>query len=131
MSTISDDELQKMIEDGKTTSSTDRDFVAYQRVFGILNEKHTFRPTGIEDSIISRIEHAKKRTAFREHIWLVLGVVFLILGGIIAIAISGFSVALSGWQRNIIMLGVCAGLVIIVLNTLDRKLLNRQAADRH
>ncbi|MEJ1236647.1 hypothetical protein WBG78_00880 [Chryseolinea sp. T2] len=130
MDTIPDDELQRMAEES-SASSNDRDFIAYQTVLRILSEKPVVRKSGIEDAVIAKITLSRKRSAFREHAWLIAGVVFLILGGVIAVAISGFTVALSGWQRNIMMLGLCGGLVIIALNALERKLLNRHTADHH
>lgn len=130
MDMISDDELQKKVEEGASPSQ-DRDFLAYKRVFDILGEKHPFTPTGMEEAVISRIEHTRRRSVLREHAWLAAGLVFLMLGGVIAVAISGVRISLSGWQRNIMMLGICGGLVIIGLNTLERKLLNRQPSGRH
>ena len=131
MNTISDDELQKMIEEGQSAPSRDRDVVAYQRVVDILGEKQPYSPTGIEDAVISKIERAKRRSTVREHVWLALGLVFLMLGGVVAIAMSGLSISFSGWQRYIMMLGICGAVVIVVLNNLERKLLNRHTAGRH
>jgi len=131
MNTISDDELQKMIEEGQSAPSRDRDVVAYKRVFDILGEKQPYSPTGIEDAVISKIERAKRRSTVREHVWLALGLAFLMLGGVVAIAMSGLSISFSGWQRYIMMLGICGAVVIVVLNNLERKLLNRHTAGRH
>ena len=130
MDPISDEELQRMAEQGSAPSN-DRDSAAYEKVFRLLGEKPILKSSGIEDAVIAKIEQARKRSSAREHFWLIAGVVFLILGGGIAVAISGFTVALSGGQQNIMMLGICGGLVIVVLNTLERKLLHRKSAGRH
>ena len=121
---ISDDDLQRMVEEGKSGPSDNRDLMSYQKLFAILGEPSAFRSTGIEDAVISKIELSRKRSTFREHLWLVAGIVLLMLIGIGAVTISSYRVALSGWQQHIIALGSCAGLVIILLNTIERKLLH-------
>ena len=125
MSTISDDELQRIVEEGGSTSSGGKDFMAYQKLFSILGEQPEHQPTRIADAVVSRIEASRKRTAVRDYIWLALGIFVLIVIGFIAVVVSGYRIPLSGWQRTILALGTCAGLVIMLLNTLERKLLHR------
>lgn len=125
MSTISDDELQKQVEEGREHSGDDREFAAYQKVFSILSEKPAYESIHIEDAVISKIEKAKRRSTVREYLWLAAGVMFLLIGGVIAVTMSDIRIYFSGWQRNIMMLGLFAGLVIVVLNAIERKLLNR------
>lgn len=125
MSTINDDELQRIVEEGNSKPSDDKDILAYQRLFSVLNERPEHRSSGIEEAIISRIETSRKRSTLRDYVWLSLGIVFLILIGLIAVAASGITFSLSGWQRTILALGTCAGVVIVLINAAERKLLHR------
>lgn len=122
---LSDDDLQRMAEEGHAPRSGDRDAVAYQKLFEILGEQIPHRPSGMEDVIIQKIDKRKRRSATIDHVWLVLGVLSMLLTGIVAVAISGVRFTLSPWQWNIIGLGICAGIVIGILNTIERKLLKR------
>ena len=106
-------------------NSANRDLMAYRKLFSILGEQPEHKPTGVEAAVIAKIEHSKKRSVFVDHLWLASGVVFLVLIGIVAVAVSSFRISFSGWQREIMALGVCAGVVIAVLNTIERKLLRR------
>jgi hypothetical protein len=124
MSNISDDELQRMAEDG-TPQSDDQDLRAYQKLFDILGEKPIHMSMGLEDAVIAKIELSNKQSARRDYLWLILGVFVLIVTGIVAVALSDFRVRLSDWQREIMTLGICAGLVIMLLNAIERKLLQR------
>jgi hypothetical protein len=45
--------------------------------------------------------------------------------GFVAVAVSTVRISLSGWQKEVIALGICAGVVIMVLNSIERKLLRR------
>jgi hypothetical protein len=124
---IIDDEWQRMAEEGKAVGSEDRDAMAYQRLFAILRERpEAATPTGFENLIIQKIERARKRSRALDHIGLITGLGLLVIIGAVATAASGLRIPLSGWQWNIMMLGICAGIVITVLNTIERKLLKRR-----
>ena len=138
MNRNADDDLQRMAEeeraaegressDSKNTDqySANRDLIAYRRLFSILGEQPEYKPTGIEAAVIAKIEHARKRSVLVDHVWLALGVFFLVVIGVVAVAVSTLSISFSGWQLKIMALGVCAGVVIVVLNTIERKLLRR------
>lgn len=120
---ISDDDLQQTAEEGGELRSGDRDAVVYQKLFEILREPVPYTSSGIEDAILSKIEKRKRRNVILDHLWLVLGVLFISLIGITAVALSGIRFTLTGWEWNIIGLGICGGIVIGILNTIERKLL--------
>jgi hypothetical protein len=75
--------------------------------------------------VIGKIEHARKRSVFADHVWLGIGVLFLLMIGIVAVAVSTVRISFSGWQKEIMALGICAAVVIVVLNSIERKLLRR------
>ena len=138
MNTNADDYLQRMAEEeraaegsgvadseGVDQNSANRDLMAYRRLFRILGEQPQYKPMGIEGAVIAKIEHARKRSVFVDHVWLALGVFFLVVIGVVAVAVSTLSISFSGWQLKIMALGVCAGVVIVVLNAVERKLLRR------
>lgn len=132
MSANADDELQRMAEEGgsmdsriRDLNSVSEDLMAYRKLFSILGQQPEHKPSGIEEAVITRIRQSRKRSAFVDHVWLALGIIFLGLIGIAAVAISGFRISLSGGQREIMALGICAGTVIVLLNVIERKLLRR------
>ena len=125
MSNITDDELQALAEGGAPDTTGNLDVQAYKKLFSMLGEEPTFSPSGMEEAVIARIELSKKQSSRRDYLWLSLGVIVLLLTGIIAVALSDFRIIFTNWQRGIMALGICAGVVIMVLNTLERKLLHR------
>ena len=132
MSTHTDDELQRMAEEAgsmdsnsRELNSPNRDLMAYRKLFSILGEQPEHKPTGIEAVVIAKIEHSRKRSVILDHVWLGVGVFFLVVIGIVAVVVSTVRISFSGWQLEIMALGVCAGVVIAVLNTIERKLLRR------
>lgn len=124
MSTDKDDELQRMAEEGRL-DSTDRDLMAYQALFKILRQQPTFATSGLEEGVIKKIEQARKRKLIVDHTWLVLGVFVVVVIGVLAVAISGYRIPMSPWQRQVLALGICAGIVIVALNAVERRLLQR------
>jgi len=124
MRNFTDDELQEMAEQD-APQSDNQDLRAYRKLFNILGEKPIHIPMGLEDAVIAKIELSNKQSARRDYLWFIIGIFALIITGIVAVAMSEFRVRLNDWQREIMALGTCAGLVIIVLNTIERKLLHR------
>src|SRR5689334_5507022 len=101
MSNITDDELQRLAEEGAPDTMGNLDLSAYKKLFSILGEEPTFSPSGMEEAVIARIELSKKQSSRRDYLWLSLGVIVLLLIGIIAVALSNFRIIFTNWQRGI------------------------------
>ena len=125
MSNITDDELQRLAEEGAPDTMGNLDLQAYKKLFSILGEEPAFSPSGLEEAVIARIELSKNQSTRRDYLWLSLGVIVLLLTGIIAVALSDFRVIFTSWQRGIMALGICADVVSMGLYTIERKLLHR------
>lgn len=125
MEEYTDEELQSMAEKGGSAGSADPDVKAYARLFDALGHQADYKPMGLEDAIIARIERRRRRSALADHLWLVAGLVFLVLIAGVVVAISGISIPMTDWQRTLMGLCACAGLLIALFNSIERKLLHR------
>ena len=122
---IDDDNLQRRMETKEAVEPNDADAVAYKRLFQILTETDTPTSLGIEDAVVAKIERQRKTSVLLDYVWLMAGIAFLAIVGLVAIVLYGPRLLLSGWQWNIVALAACAGVVVTLLNSIERRLLNR------
>lgn len=127
-----EEELQNNIE-ARNVSVNDADTKAYQHVFKSLKKEPEFTlPMGFADRVANMVaERNEKKIYTRDLIWLVVGVVFITIGFIIAIAVGGLKFDLSflsgiAEYKGLIIFGV---VFIGFLNWLDKKLLKDKHAN--
>jgi hypothetical protein len=90
---ISDDEIQKIIEQGGI--STDKDFDTYKLVFDGLksNPENLELDNGFPNKVMKRIK-AQQESALGVKFWLAVGVFIFLISGIVAVALTptGFKI---------------------------------------
>ncbi len=96
-----DEELQRKIESGHTVDDNDVDAASYKLVFKALSKQNEIRLSQhFSETIIAKIQAKQKRAAFRDFLWLMFGVLFLIVGFITATIVAGLTFEL-GFLREI------------------------------
>ncbi len=90
---INDDELQRLIEQGKT--STEEDFETYKLVFdGLKSNPKKFALKGdFSNSVMHRIK-SRKESPYGDKFWLTMGVIIFLTSGVYAVTLTtaGFTI---------------------------------------
>lgn len=124
-----EEELQKNIEAGIHPDHDDLNARAYQQVFQSLKRTPDFElPFPFADRVVRLVEskHQAKSTT-REYFWLGLGIFFLLIALIAAIAMTEFKFDV-GFLRGMSSYGgivIFGAAFITLLHWLDKKLINK------
>src|SRR4051812_13168288 len=87
-----EEELQKNIEAGKEPNANSMDAKAYQQVFQSLKREPEFSlPADFADRVVAKaIQLNTKTSFFGDYFWLGVGIFFMVIAFIVAIAFTGY-----------------------------------------
>lgn len=128
---MTEEELQKWIEEGKTPPHTDEaDELSYKAVFRTLrNDEAPHVSSKFADQVIQAVEAKQKRTAKIEMIWMVLGIVIIVAASIGVLLWRGFQFApgflkeLNDYKGIVVL----ASVILILIQVLDNKFVRPDA----
>jgi hypothetical protein len=126
-----EEELQKRIEAG-LREGDELDVKSYEQVFRILkDEPQVELPSNFASRIIFLVEAEQKKSASRDFFWLGVGIFFMIVCFVVAVAKTnfkfemGFLKEMSGYT-GLLVFGVA---FVIALSFLEKRLLSQEKAD--
>ncbi|HEY0651625.1 MAG TPA: hypothetical protein VGD65_00810 [Chryseosolibacter sp.] len=123
---MSDEEIQKKFEADMFTSVRDSEHRAYGIVFRALSQSPTVKISDtFAERVVKKIVAQRKREARRDFIWLMLGVVFLMVGLIVTASIAGLQFELGFLKEmshygGIFIFGI---IVILAFSWIEKKAL--------
>lgn len=128
MSTNHDDELQRAFEKGADIPGEDLNVRAYREIFSSLSKQPDVAvPMSFADRVMRKVIEKKKQSDSRDFIWFGVGIFFLLICFVVAIAMSGATFNL-GFLRDmsgyagLFVFGVA---MIIVFNWADKRFIRR------
>ena len=124
-----EEELQKRVEGGNPSGHDDAEIRAYQQVFQALKNEPEFElPASFADRVVKLAEAKQQaRSTSREYFWLGIGLFFLLIAFVAAIALTQFKLDF-GFLRGmssytgIFIFGIA---FITLLNLMDKKLIHK------
>lgn len=123
---LNDDELQKAIEAGKATNTTDADETSYRLVFDSLSKERRIGVSNtFADKVIQKVLTQKQvKESSGEIWWLVVGIFMMLVALIIAIGFAGakFDLGFLKAMNDYKGLLLAGAVLILIFNMLDRKL---------
>lgn len=122
-----EEDLQKNIEAGLKPTGDELDIQAYQEVFLRLKLEPEVPLSGnFANNIVDKVIEKRRRAASRDFFWFGVGIFFLLIAFVVALAMSaftfnfGFLKDMSGYA-GLFVFGV---VFILILDRLDKKLIH-------
>jgi hypothetical protein len=123
---LSEEELQNSMEAGKSPDATNADEKAYRLLFDSLSKQPELGlSAAFPDRVIQKVmAHNQKKESSRDIWWLGVGIFFMLIGLVVAIAFVGARFDLGFLKAMADYKGlVAAGAILItVFNLLDKKI---------
>lgn len=122
---MTEEQLQRNIEEGLPTKS-DADALAYRKVFDALRKEPTYAlPPGFARGVVERLLQLRARKEQkRDNLWLFLGVFFITIAMVVAIAVTDFNPNLGAFTflnsyGGLLLFGVA---FVLFLNWVEKRI---------
>jgi hypothetical protein len=126
---LNEEELQRAIEEGRSNDPSNPDAKAYQALFDALSKRDENLSPFFADKVIQKaLANNQKKESSRDIWWLGIGIFFLSIALVIAIAIVGMNFNL-GFLKGVAEYSglLFAGAVLItIFNILDKRIVRHQ-----
>ncbi len=121
-----EEQLQNSMEAGKMPDLSNADEKAYRLVFDSLSKEPEYKlSAGFPDKVIQRVmANNQKRESSRDIWWLGPGILFMLIGLVIAITFAGvrFDLGFLKSMADYKWLVFAAAALVVIFNILDKKI---------